>query len=157
MSQFARPDSDISAGSWATAPLYAKIDEVTYSDADYISVTSNANTCELGLSTVTDPVSSASHIVRFRSRKALQGTSVTVTLMDGATTIRSFAQALGNTSTAYSFTLTSGEADNIGDYSDLRLKLTSAIGRVGSVFISWAELEVPDAGSPPISRRIFVV
>jgi hypothetical protein len=74
--QYARPDSDVSAGTWTTdtggtTDLYQAIDETNAVDADYIqSVTDPASAVtEVGLSNVTDPAVSTGHIVRYRARR----------------------------------------------------------------------------------------
>jgi len=160
MAQYARPNSDVAAGSWTPstgATLYGYIDEESYSDIDYIQVANANSTCEIGLSSVTDPESSSNHIVRYRARKAGNG-ALTVYLFDGATQIASQTPTLTTSIQAFSFTLSSGEADNISDYSDLRLKFAGSYVIVGGVAVSWAEFEVPDAGAPPAgARRIFIV
>jgi len=61
MAQFGRPDSDITTTEIVGG--FTDIDEVSFSDADYL--TSNDNTTavyECGLSDVTDPVSAIGHI-----------------------------------------------------------------------------------------------
>jgi hypothetical protein len=159
--QFARPDSDVSFSNWTGS--YTAIDEETASDSDYITGTDDANgTAEVGLSDVTDPAVGTGHTFRFRARKEASGghtRGVTVGLYDGATLIGSYAVTdLPATFTAYSYTLSEAEANNITDYSDLRLRFTST-GTTSTpapnrryVYLSWAELEVPDAGSAPTPR-----
>ncbi len=155
MTQYARPDSDISATNWTGA--YTAIDEETPNDSDYITGSDSANgTDEVGLSNVTDPASSADHVIKFRARQS--GTPghqryLDVSLVQGSTVIASHATVTldGSTWTDYSKTLSSAEADAITDYTDLRLHITSS-GDVGtpagsrrSVYVSWVVFEVPDA------------
>ena len=64
MTQYARPGSDIALGSWSGS--YTDIDETSASDTDYMSVAATGSTARVGLSTVTDPVSSANHTVSVR-------------------------------------------------------------------------------------------
>jgi hypothetical protein len=155
MSQFGRPSSDITVADWTTSPLWSKIDEATFSDADLISSNNNTNNaCEVALSAVTDPLGNTGHVVRYRYRKnaaAGNARDITVALVQGAT-VRASATHTGisETFTAGSFTLASGEADAITDYADLRLRFTpggttgGSGGNRRSVEVSWAELEVPD-------------
>lgn len=159
MTQYARPDSDISATSWTGA--YSTIDEVSYSDADYLQGAENANgTAEKGLSDVTDPVSSSDHIVRFRAwqENDTHQRTLSVILVQGSTTISTYVafNLVKGTATSYSWTLSPAEADAISNYTDLRIRFTSG-GTVSiptssqsDVFVSWAELEVPDASSKSI-------
>ncbi len=152
MAQIARPNSDVAVGSWenegGSTPLYASVDETAANDdTDYVRChESAANPCEVGLDTLTDPAVSSGHVVRYRYRKdAPQSLDLTVRLLQGATTVAS--QAHADISTSYtdgSFTLSSGEADSITDYSDLRLEF-EATNR--GVRVTWAEFEVPDAGA----------
>ena len=121
--QFARPTSDASAGAWTASTgsdLYAMIDETAASDADYIT-TVNASTCEVALSTLSDPASSSGHIVRYRLSAEAGG--VTVRLRQGTTTIASWTHSPAPSSlTNYAQTLSGGEADSITDYTALKLQ-----------------------------------
>jgi len=151
MAQYGRPDSDVATGSWTTAPLYQKIDEVTPSDTDYITQPTSGGTAEVGLGDVTDPSSNSTHVIRVRARYALQNPSFTFKLMDGSTTIKSQVITLTTTPTTYQYTLTSTEADNITDYTDLRFQLVAGSVFAGGAFVSWAEFECPDAGGTDIT------
>lgn len=151
--QYLRPDSDINVGIWSTAPLYAKIDEVTYSDADEIISTANSTgSGEVGLSNATDPNLGTGHVVRFRAHKTAgsppKTVNLVVSLIQGTTIIQSYTIAnLAEVYTAYSFTLTEANANSITNYNDLRLRfeITDHGGGAKQAFVSWAELEIPDA------------
>lgn len=121
--QYARPTSDISSGTWTASSgsdLYAMLDESAPDDGDYI-VTTGASTCEVALGTLSDPGSSAGHVVRYRISSASGG--ITVRLRQGTTTIATWTHASAPSSlTTYEQTLTGGEADSITDYSALRLQ-----------------------------------
>jgi hypothetical protein len=171
MVQFGRPISDIATNSWTAAPLWSKLDEVSFSDADFVESANNANTtAEIALSALGDPNSGAGHVVRYRyAISATGGNSrdITVQLYQGGTLIAA-GTTRTPTATAYaadSFTLTAGEADAITSYADLRLRLvaggTTGGGPSGrrSVRVSWAELEVPDAATPferPVPAAVSV-
>lgn len=166
MAQFGRPDSDVTVSDWTTAPLWSSIDEATFSDADLISSNNNTNNaCEVGLSDVGDPVSSSTHVVRYRYRKnaaAGNARNITVSLYQGATLIAEQTHTgISEVFTAGSFTLTGPQADSITDYADLRLRFTAG-GTTGgsggnrrSVQVSWAELEVPDAAVVTLTQTTF--
>ena len=72
MTQYARPDSDVSDGSFLNASgnntnLYQSIDESSASDSDYVISTDSgysADNMTVGLSNVTDPENAANHVVR---------------------------------------------------------------------------------------------
>lgn len=121
--QYARPTSDVSAGTWTASSgsdLFAMLDETTANDTDYI-VTTGTSTCEVALGTMSDPSSSSGHIVRYRISAASGG--ITVRLRQGTTTIATWTHATAPTSlTTYEQTLTGGEADSITDYTTLRLQ-----------------------------------
>lgn len=157
MAQFARPDSDVLTGNWTPTPLYEEINEVTASDTDYIRSEDNPSNdlCEMGLSDLTDPVSSSGHIIRYRYQKGETGggqpanIDVTVRLLDGASEIWSVTHSdIAAGWVDGQATLSGGEADSIGDYTDLRIEFTanmSAGARTSWSEKSWAEFEVPDA------------
>ena len=137
MVQKARPASDISTGAWTATPLWSKVDEVTPDD-DTTKITSdnpNSDTMEVKLTAVTDPVSSTGHIVSFRAKtgvfdpeveESICGMQIIPKLVQG-TTVISTGSTVNLTSdwATYSWTLTAGEADNITDYGDLRVRLTA--------------------------------
>ncbi len=156
MVQIARPDSDISAGLWepvgGPSTLWEAIDEVTPSDTDYIEALDGENTtCELGLTTLTDPLLSTGHIIRFR----MQGTGsggperCEVQLFEGATQRATTGNRTSRGAWSdESYTLTAGEADSITDYADLRFKIVSSnLAATEDVWVSFAEFEVPDVAA----------
>ena len=155
MAQFARPDSDISAGLWepigGPSTLWECMDEVTANDGtDYIEALNGEDTtCEIGLSNLTDPVGNVGHIVRFKMQGtgSGQGERLNVALFDGATQIAILTNQTSRAAWAEkTFTLTTIEADNITDYTDLRLKfITTNLGATEDMWCTWAEFEVPDA------------
>lgn len=167
--QFARPDSDVSIGSWTGSPVntagnrYQNIDETSASDSDFVRSQNDPSNsaAEFGLSNVTDPLLSTGHIVRYRYRKGETGggqpgtINITVELRQGTTVIASQTHNGAGTSFADgNFTLTSGQADGITDYTDLRLRFSankSAGARTSWGEISWAELETPDVAVPDLS------
>ena len=121
--QYARPTSDVTAGTWTASSgsdLYAMLDETSASDADYI-VTTGASTCEVALGSLSDPSSSTGHKVRYRLSANTGG--ITVRLREGTTTIATWTHAPAPTSlTTYEQTLTGGEADSITNYAALKLQ-----------------------------------
>lgn len=123
VAQYARPTSDVSAGTWTASSgsdLYAMLDETVASDADYITTTT-ASICEVALGTLSDPASSTGHVVRYRISATSGG--ITVRLRQGTTTIATWTHSPAPTSlTTYAQTLSSGEADSITDYTALKLQ-----------------------------------
>jgi hypothetical protein len=146
--QLVYPTSDISAGSWTTAPLWSKIDEEPYSDTDYVACASvaapSAFTVALG-DPADDPVIHTGHVLDFRYRRSGSGGIVmTVELLQGASVIATS----GNLSPSTAFidgqiTLTEGEAANITDYTDLRVRGTLVSSAGSAAVISWVRLTIP--------------
>jgi len=130
--QTARPDGDISIGSWTddgggTTNIYQAIDEVTPNDSDFIRSELNPSNskCEIRLSDVTDPVSAVRHGVphRYGKDSANQTIDMTIRLKQGVTVIASKTHS--NIPTGWTqdkFELTTTEINNITDYDDLRLE-----------------------------------
>ena len=121
--QYARPTSDVSAGTWTASSgsdLFAMLDESPANDADYIS-TVNASICEVALGALTDPASSTGHVVRYRI--AADSGGIIVRLRQGSTTIATWTHNPAPSSlTTYAQTLTGGEADAITNYAALKLQ-----------------------------------
>ena len=103
-----QPTSTTSAGIWTpvgAATLHEAIDEVTPSDADYISVAAASN-CEMVLAESAFPTGNVSLAYRALSST---GNTLTVTLKQGTTTIMTRTHALTGTATLYTQPLTAGE------------------------------------------------
>jgi hypothetical protein len=126
--QLAPPNVDVSAGAWvasAGSALYPTIDEETADDTDYIR-TYSLSTAELKLPAFVDPGSAAGHTLRYRA-KGDGSTDLVVRLKQGGTTIATWTETnVPSTETDYSHTLTSGEANSITDYEDLRISFEAA-------------------------------
>lgn len=152
MAQFLRPVEDISVGGgsagekWSSAPLYEKVDEETYSDADYISSSSyGRRECILGLTSGEEPASRTGHIVRVRAKYTSSGCNWTqVTLYQGSTEIEMKQFTLSSSFQTFSFEVSEANAGNITDYTDLRIGILDDEYQMA---VSWVELEIPDAGA----------
>lgn len=138
MPQFARPSADTVRTGWTdqaggTTNIFGTIDESVASDTDYIKTPTppGTNEFETLLTSVTDPLSSSGHIMRWRRRKQPASGSaqidLTVRLLQGTTQIKSVSDTnLPGTFTDTSATLSAGEADSITNYADLRLEFVAA-------------------------------
>ena len=162
MTQYARPDGDVSRDSeWTTSSsgttdLYTFIDEDTADDTDYIKFNSSwsesTSSVRFSLSDITEPADLSTVKVVFRS-KAYQAwfsdIDGRVYLYQGSSEIAnkrySSASAWGGSSftTIDDFTLTSTEAGNITDWSDLELRFRNNDneGTGSYIYISPAYLE----------------
>ena len=127
-------NSDILIGSWlnelgGSSNLYQSIDESTINDLDYIvsDVEAIDNIVEFTLSSIDDPNTSGSHILSYRYMGSSSGNGqLEVELLDGVTSIALWTHDISDTSWhTVNQTLSSAEADSIGDYTNLRLKFTA--------------------------------
>lgn len=162
--QYSRPISDLARVSWTTdsggtSNLYQSIDETSASDSDYVKNNSGTGTYQMGLGSVTDPVSSSSHVVSGRLKLAVPDISsynLTWTLKQGTTTIATgtFAtEAGGGTNWVdRTATLSGAEADSITNYADLNLSISAP---AVSIFVSWIEFSVPTAPAVPSPTRRY--
>lgn len=137
MAQFGRPSADTVRTGWTdeaagTTDIYTGIDEVSAEDTEYIKTPTppGANEFESLLTTLTDPLSSSTHVMRWRRRKQPASGSadinLTVRLLEGATQRVSRSDTtIPGTFTDTSYTLSAGEADAITDYTNLRLEFVA--------------------------------
>jgi len=108
------------------------VDESVASDTDYIKTAQppGSNEFETLLTSVTDPVSSTGHIMRWRRRKQPSDgaqINLTVRLLQGTTQVTSQSDTnIPTTFTDTSYTLSGAEADAITNYGDLRVELVAA-------------------------------
>jgi len=104
-----QPNSTTTPGAWTATgagSLHAAINEAIPSSAEYISVTS-ASTCELVLANAAYP-GTANQTLAYRA-SSTAGSTLTVTLKQGATTIMTRTHALTSIDTLYTQTLTAPE------------------------------------------------
>jgi len=141
MAQFGRPSTDTTRDNWeeddgTTVDIWDQIDEVTVDDLDFVrtvQVPTN-DVYVTKLTTITDPLQSTGHIVRFRAAKDAAGGAqidLTVQLRQGYVseaaqgTLIATAGALTNISETFAtttYTLSAAEADAITNYGDLFLR-----------------------------------
>jgi hypothetical protein len=131
--QTARPTSDITVTSAVGVPtpgggsgVYA---DLAANDDSHYAELSNSGVVEVGFSALVDPLVGTGHTVSYRVEYGGGATSGTlaVALMQGATTIASWTDTLSSSFTTVSHTLTSTQANNITDYSQLSLRVTASV------------------------------
>lgn len=140
MPQFARPSTDTTLDNWeeddgTTVSIFDQIDEVVADDLDFIRtvLTPTNDVYVTKLTSVTDPVSSINHIVRYRYGKdAAAGDQIdlTVQLRQGYVNEGSPGTLIASAThtnipvvwNAGTFTLSGAEADAITNYADLFLR-----------------------------------
>lgn len=168
MAQILVPVADVAAGAWTATPLWAKVDDnsVLNPTGDGLEITSADNSspdnADLQLSAGGDPGVSTGHIMRARWRKSASGGhSINAVLelwegVPGTGTLRATltVTGIGSTEVQSTKTLTAGEADAIGNYGDLYLRV-SRQGDTGgspssrrSLVVDLVEFEAPDAAPP---------
>ena len=137
MTQYARPNSDLyvaqytySGQRWAwwastyTDDLYTKIDEATADDSDYAWYRSDGSDAgqdwyRASLSEIDEPSDLSTVSIRVRVQNSV---NCTVRLYDGTTLIKSFSTGTNGSVTNIDTALSSTEAGNISDWSDLELR-----------------------------------
>ena len=141
MPQFGRPSSDTTLEAWeeddgTTVAIWDQIDEVTADDLDYIrsALVPTNDAYVTQLTSVTDPLQSTGHIVRYRYGKdAAAGAQIdlTIQLRQGYVSEVSLGTLIATVATltnipsgwtAGTYTLTAVEADSITNYSSLYLR-----------------------------------
>jgi len=147
VSQYLRPVSDVSLGSWTTSPLFAKIDEVTPDDGDFIvSPQQTLTTFEVNLTPSGNPVT-PSVTLRVRARKTnSQQRGLTYILKQNGTTVQSgtVSTDLPTSFTTFNISIT----NSITDFSTLSVAFTAtgATGGGGGTRsdgeVSWVELQI---------------
>lgn len=147
MTQYARPVSDIeNPGGWAVAPLWEKLNEEPFDDADYIESPKSAAGASftIGLSAALDPGIHTDHIVRIRAKTGVSGT-FKYELLQGAVVIKDSGDVvLGTIETEYNMMLTEEEAASISDYGALSLRGTAvATQKNQRQNVSWIKVDVP--------------
>lgn len=133
--QILKPASDISAGLWTPSTgvsLFATIDETVPDDADFDTSSSSPVTpdiMEVKLQAGNDPGISddgSEHHIRYRIFKSIASADrldVTVRLMMGAIQIASWTHTdISTVAATFDQTLSNAQANNIVNYSDLRLR-----------------------------------
>ncbi|MHC4413016.1 MAG: CBM96 family carbohydrate-binding protein, partial [Planctomycetota bacterium] len=163
--QYARPISDKSnVGNWTTTPLYAKVDEVTRNDGDYIlsPLVTNPDlsyVCKLNLSPVSDPgeySGDENHVFSYAFRTAIPPATqagpqkFVFQLYQGGTKIASYDEHKCGAQTEWTQRdrkLLPDEVALITDYSALYVVIkVNAQGTTGeNGACSWVQLKIPPA------------
>jgi len=165
MTQYARPDSDVSDGSWINSAgdnvdLYSCINEASTPDGAYVEVADDMfgtpESVTVGLGGVTDPESDAGHnvVVRAKEGGGMGMVTLDVTLKDTSITppgtIKTQAFTPGGSFGDHTMSLSTDQAGDIGDYSALQLIITATDNMAGmtTTTVSQAYFECPDAPAP---------
>lgn len=144
-----RPAGDISAGTWenqagSATNLYLAIDEASTSDGDYVEEQNGPPTpvaYRAQLSAGVDPGIDTGHSIFVRAKHITGGENMAVGLYQGGGIIKSFTIMPTTSFGNFVLNLSSLEAANITDYTDLELRFGGP-----RMFVSQAYLDIPDAG-----------
>ena len=123
---YARPASDITK-QWTPSTgtdHFAMIDEVTASDADYISATAAGQTDEVKLQAMTAPQAGTSVAIGYRVQGITGSAGVTVSMVQGTTVIATDTTRTANGD--YVLTVASGTWASVTDWTDIRLRFVSS-------------------------------
>ena len=137
------PTQDISANGWqpfvngvlSGQPLYDMVNEASADDSDYIQSPADpvgTEVCELKLGPVEDPLIHTGHAIQFRYKKggvASNRINLTVQLYQGTSTkvTEAVLNDIGTGWVTGALNLTTTEAANITDYTDLRVRFIAAV------------------------------
>jgi hypothetical protein len=123
---YARPSSDITT-QWTPSTgtsHFAMIDEVTASDADYISATAAGQTDEVKLQAMVAPQAGTSVTIGYRVQGITGSAGVTVSMVQGTTVIAADTTRTANGD--YVLTVASGTWASVTDWTDIRLRFVSS-------------------------------
>ncbi len=154
--QYARPNGTVSTGTWTVSGAvthHEAIDEISANNGtDYVETTV-AGTMEVNLSGVSDPGVHDSHTIRLTVYSGKNGGQFYVELyQDGSTLIATSTtfSPSRNTWVTRTYTLPTGNAANISNYSTLSLRIVCTSTANNYIQVTMAELEIPEASfSPP--------
>lgn len=166
MAQYGRPDGDSAVGGWDPTEgtdLYDELDETTPDDFSSIVesflLADETDSFRVTLSNVTDPETGANHKLKIRHRVepeiGTNGVTWYLTLKEGTTTIASWNWTQADTGSwvTTTKTLSTAQADSIGDYTNLLVEVECLADDSNTeevnVVVTWIEFEVPDAPTVP--------
>lgn len=149
---FQYPDADNANANWTdqaggTTNIYTRVDEVTADDSDYIKTSTTGASCRLRLSDFsTTPATGDTVTIRFRARlaAAVLGSSVSVSLRNGAgssTYATKASGSLSSTWTDFSYTLTDAEFATVTLWTDTAFTVIATIPLAATVEVSSLRLQ----------------
>jgi len=150
MAQISKPDDDITDGGWlrsdngSAVNLYQLVSDGTTTFI-YDSSFGSPSPCTLALENLTDPSSASDHTISVSGRYQSSSSNIIFELFEGSNFRGGATGTLTNSFANYSYTLDTDEANDISDYTNLRIKLSASQG-FSEVEITHAQFSVPDAG-----------
>jgi hypothetical protein len=150
MSQVGVPSADNANTGWTTAPLWSKVDEIPYSDADYIISTGAGSSCKLGPlkktdgSALVDPVASGNHVLCIRAKRVSTGGTLAVSLYQNTTLICTTTITTTTSLADYTYTLSAAEANAITDYTHLYILMVGGVSSSKYEYVTAVSLYTPE-------------
>jgi hypothetical protein len=150
MSQIGVPSADNANTGWTTSPLWSKVDEIPYSDADYIISTGAGSSCKLGPlkktdgSALVDPVASGNHVLCIRAKRVSTGGTLVVSLYQDTTLICTTTLTTITSLADYTYTLSAAEANAITDYTHLYILLVGGVSSSKYEYVTAVSLYTPE-------------
>jgi len=163
MVQTALPTATVSNDWTVTGAASAHVALASASDSSLVETNISSEMCRVNIASLTDPVSSTGHIIKFRAQATGSGggaEKIQMRLYEGGT-LRATSSKISITRAsfnAYTDTLDATEADSITDYTDLRIEIeadtvdTDELLEVSEIFF-----EIPDASAGGFTHSQSVI
>jgi len=150
MVQIGSPTATVSNNWTVTSAASAHVALASASDTSLIETPTVDEACRVNITSLTDPVSSTGHIIKFRGQATGSGGKerVQVKLFEGSTerAASTDIEVTRGSFNAFSYTLDETETNSITAYTDLRIEVLAAVvGGTELLEVSECFLEIPDA------------
>ena len=133
-------DPTVTVGAVDIAPPLAS--SLVTSFAPIVAELATTTIAEVALEAAEDPLNST-HRLKVRLRGVPAGGTALVSLYEGGTLRASYTPTVGTSWAQHSYSLSTGEADSITDYTDLRVRIEeSPLSSTGWLQASWIELDL---------------
>jgi len=123
---YSRPTADITTGwqpSVPGAPLYSMINEASPSSAEFIYASAGGQTAEVQMQAMSTPVTGSNLVVNYTVQSLQAGASVTVSLYDNTTLIKTDTARTVNGQ--YAMTVSAAEWAGVSSWTNIRLRFVS--------------------------------
>ncbi len=149
MVQIAIPSATVSNDWTVTGSSAHEALQVCNGDTTKIDTVTQGDVCNVNIDALTDPEVSTGHIIKITAQATGSGAPerITFKLFQSTTEIASSGSVAitRDSYNEFTYTLTGTEADNITDYSILRIEMTATVLGSETLDITCCSFEVPDA------------
>ncbi len=162
MVQTGTPISTNSNNWTVTGAASAEAALASTSDSSLIETPTVTDLCNCSITTLTDPGGNLNYIIRFRAQATGSGAPERVEVkVYNSTTQRAASGNIAITRGSfadYSYTLTTGEADAIDSFSNLRVEaIAQVVGGTELLEVSYLAFEIPDASTGFAHSQGYVI